>query len=95
VKLADNAIATYNLVHQFPLLLRASISLTVSHQLWRALNQAANTYGNSQQWMTSATPALAHSSYQQGDHSPICMLPQYGLSQHECPAANRGAGRDQ
>jgi len=97
VKLADNAIATYNLVHQLSIAPQSLYQPYLSPSTyWRALNQAANTYGNSQQWMTSANTGVgAQVAYQQATIPRSVMLPAIRLSQHECPAANRGAGRDQ
>ncbi len=79
VKLADNAIATYNLIHQLSLapqtLYRPYLSPS---SYWTALNQAANTYGNSQQWMNSAnTGAGAEYAYQQASIPRSAVLPQY------------------
>lgn len=54
VRLADNAIATYNLAHQMALAPQSLYQPFLSPSTyWMALNQAANTYGNSRQWTTS------------------------------------------
>src|SRR5579863_1678377 len=54
VRLADNAIATYNLAHEMSLAPQALYQPFLSPSTyWMALNQAANTYGNSRQWTTS------------------------------------------
>ncbi len=48
VKLADNAIATYNLIHQLSLALQSLYQPYLSPSTyWSGLNQAANTSGNS------------------------------------------------
>jgi hypothetical protein len=67
VKLADNAIATYNLAHQMSMapqnLYRPFTSFS---SYWMAVNQAANTYGNSQSWTNSANTGVGASyAYQQ------------------------------
>jgi hypothetical protein len=67
VKLADNAISTYNLAHQMAMspdsLYRPFLSFS---SYWMAINQAANTYGNSQQWVNSTNNGVgAQSAYQQ------------------------------
>ncbi len=79
VKLADNAIATYNLVHQMSLAPQSLYQPYLSPSTyWTALNQAANTYGNSQQWMNSAnTGAGAQYAYQQASIPHTTVLPQY------------------
>ena len=60
MKLADNAIATYNLIHQLSIAPQSFYRSYLSPSTyWRALNQAANIYGNSQPWMIPLTPALA------------------------------------
>src|ERR1700677_813173 len=53
VKLADNAIATYNLAHQMVLSPQSLYQpFMSSSSVWMMVNQAANTYGNSQPWRT-------------------------------------------
>src|ERR1700731_719093 len=55
VKLADNAIATYNVIHQMSMAPSSLYQPYLSPWSdWAMLNQAANTYGNSQPWMNSA-----------------------------------------
>ncbi|MFZ0661193.1 MAG: hypothetical protein WAM66_00740 [Acidobacteriaceae bacterium] len=80
VKLADNAIATYNLIHQLSLAPQSLYQPYLSPSTyWTALNQAANTYGNSRQWMNSAnTGAGAQYAYQQASIPRSTVLPQYG-----------------
>jgi hypothetical protein len=80
VKLADNAIATYNLIHQLSIAPQSLYQPYLSPSTyWRALNQAANTYGNSQPWMTSANTGIgAQGAYQQATIPRSVMLPQYG-----------------
>ena len=54
VKLADNAIATYNLAHQMAMTPRNLYQPFLSTSTyWMELNRAANTYGNSSQWTTA------------------------------------------
>lgn len=63
VKIADNAIATYNLAYRMALAPQSLYQpyLTPS-TYWTAVNQAANTYGNSQQW-TSAINSGVGANY--------------------------------
>jgi len=80
VKLADNAIATYNLAHQMAMspqsLYRPFLSFS---SYWMALNQAANTYGNSQPWMNSANSGSgALYAYQQASVPRTGQLNGYG-----------------
>lgn len=67
VKLADNAIATYNLAHQMATSPQNLYRPFTSFQsYWLAVNQAANTYGNSQPWTNSANTGInASYAYQQ------------------------------
>lgn len=67
VRLADNAIATYNLAHEMSLAPQILYQPFLSASTyWTALNQAANTYGNSRQWTTSINTGVGASiSYQQ------------------------------
>jgi hypothetical protein len=59
VKLADNAIATYNLARQMAAVPQSLYRPLLSPSTyWIALNRAANTYGNSQQWTTSLNSGL-------------------------------------
>lgn len=67
VKLADNAIATYNLAHQMALAPQTLYQPFLSPSTyWMALNRSANTYGNSQQWTNSVNTGTGASiAYQQ------------------------------
>jgi hypothetical protein len=67
VKLADNAIATYNLAHEMSLAPQSLYQPFLSPSSdWAALNEAANTYGNTHQWTSAAnTGAGASIGYQQ------------------------------
>lgn len=67
VKLADNAIATYNLAHQMAMAPQSLYQPFLSPSTyWMILNQAANTYGNSRQWTNSVNTGTGASlSYQQ------------------------------
>lgn len=67
VRLADNAIATYNLAHEMSLAPRTLYQPFISPSTyWMALNQAANTYGNSRQWTASVNTGVGVSiGYQQ------------------------------
>ncbi|MFP5227065.1 MAG: hypothetical protein ACLGXA_05505 [Acidobacteriota bacterium] len=74
VKLADNAIATYNLAHEMSLAPQTLYQPFLSPSAyWLAVNQAANTYGNSQAWTNSANTGVnAANAYQQASvpHTP-------------------------
>jgi hypothetical protein len=66
VRLADNAISTYNLAHEMSLAPQSLYQpfLTPS-TYWMAVDQAANTYGNSQPWTNSVNTGYgAGASYQ-------------------------------
>lgn len=67
VRLADNAIATYNLAHEMSLAPQTLYQPFLSPSTyWMALNQAANTYGNSRQWTASVNTGVGVSAgYQQ------------------------------
>jgi len=67
VRLADNAIATYNLAHEMALAPQSLYQPFLSPSTyWLALNQAANTYGNTRQWTLSVNTGLgANIGYQQ------------------------------
>ena len=59
VKLADNAIATYNLAHQMAMAPQSLYQPFLSSSTyWTALNRTANTYGNSQQWTTAVSSGI-------------------------------------
>jgi hypothetical protein len=80
VKLADNAIATYNLAHQMAMapqnLYRPFTSFS---SYWMAINQSANTYGNSQSWTNSANTGIgAANAYQQTSIPRTGQLNGYG-----------------
>ncbi len=63
VRLADNAIATYNLAHQMSLAPQILYQPFLSPSTyWMALNQAANTYGNSRQWTASVNTGIGVSN---------------------------------
>lgn len=92
VRLADNAIATYNLARQMSL---APVSLyqpfLSPSTYWMALNRAANTYGNSQRWTNSVNTGLgANVGYQQASVPRVGQIPGYGnlstLGQQEIAA---------
>ena len=92
VKLADNAIATYNLAHQMSLAPQMLYQpfLTPS-SYWTALNQAANTYGNSRQWTASVNTGMgANIGYQQASIPRTGQISGYGnlstLGQQEIAA---------
>src|ERR1700759_3367193 len=80
VKLADNAIATYNVVHQMSLAPQSLYQPYLSpSSYWMMLNRAANTYGNSQPWMSTANNGSnAAYSYQQASVPRTGQLSGYG-----------------
>ena len=80
VKLADNAIATYNLAHEMALAPQSLYQPFLSPSTyWMMLNQAANTYGNSRQWTTSVnTGAGASFAYQQASIPRTGQISGYG-----------------
>jgi len=80
VKLADNAIATYNLAHEMALAPQSLYQPFLSPSTyWMMLNQAANTYGNSRQWTTSVnTGAGASIAYQQASIPRTGQISGYG-----------------
>ena len=80
VKLADNAINTYNLAHQMAIapqtLYQPFLSLST---YWMAVNQAANTYGNSRQWTSSVNNGAGASfAYQQASIARTGQINGYG-----------------
>jgi len=79
VKLADNAIETYNLAHQMAIAPQSLYQPYLSPSTyWRAVNQAANTYGNSQSWTTAAnTGSGAQYAYQQASIPRTNAISQY------------------
>jgi hypothetical protein len=80
VKLADNAIATYNLAHQMAMSPQSLYQPFMSFSsVWMMVNQAANTYGNSQQWTNSANTGVnASYAYQQASVPRTGQLNGYG-----------------
>lgn len=92
VKLADNAIATYNLAHEMSLAPQSLYQPFLSpSSYWMALNQAANTYGNSQTWTSSVnTGASASIAYQRASMPVTGQINGYGnlstLGQQEIAA---------
>ncbi|MFP5209490.1 MAG: hypothetical protein ACLGRW_09390 [Acidobacteriota bacterium] len=67
VKLADNAIATYNLAYRMSLAPQSLYQPFLSPSTyWTALDQTANTYGNSQVWTNSVNTGVgAAAGYEQ------------------------------
>ena len=98
VRLADNAIATYNLAHQMAMMPRSLYQPFLSRSTyWMELNHAANTYGNSSQWTsavntgTGASIAFQQSSIPRtGQINGFGNLSQLGQQQ----IAARGATAD-
>jgi len=92
VRLADNAIATYNLAHEMSLAPRSLYQPFLSpSSYWTALNEAANTYGNTHQWTSAAnTGAGASVGYQQASVPVAGRINGYGnlstLGQQEIAA---------
>ena len=92
VKLADNAIATYNLAHEMSLAPQSLYQPFLSPSTyWMALNEAANTYGNTHQWTSAAnTGAGASTGYQQASIPIAGRINGYGnlstLGQQEIAA---------
>jgi hypothetical protein len=80
VKLADNAIATYNLAHQMAMSPSSLYQPFLSFSTyWMAINQTANTYGNSQAWTNSANTGVnASYAYQQASVPRTGQLNGYG-----------------
>ena len=80
VKLADNAIATYNLAHQMAIAPQALYQPFLSPSTyWMTLNQTANTYGNSRQWTTAVnTGTGAGIGYQQASIERTGQINGYG-----------------
>jgi hypothetical protein len=98
VKLADNAIATYNLAHQMMMVPRSLYQPFLSRSTyWMELNHAANTYGNSGQWTIAVnTGTGAGIGYQQASIPRIGQINGYrNLSpQGQQEIAARGATAD-
>ena len=80
VKLADNAISTYNLAHQMSMSPQSLYQPFMSFSsVWMMVNQAANTYGNSQPWTNSANTGVnASYAYQQASVPRTGQLNGYG-----------------
>jgi hypothetical protein len=80
VKLADNAINTYNLAHQMAIAPQTLYQPFLSFSTyWMAVNQAANTYGNSRQWTSSVnTGAGASIGYQRASIARSGQINGYG-----------------
>jgi len=80
VHLADNAIATYNLAHEMSLAPQSLYQPFLSPSTyWMALNQAANTYGNSRQWTNSVNTGIgANIGYQQATIPRTAQISGYG-----------------
>ena len=98
VKLADNAIATYNLAHQMEMMPQSLYQPFLSRSTyWMELNHAANTYGNSGQWTIAVnTGAGASIGFQQASIPRVSQINGYGnLSQlGQQQIAARGATAD-
>lgn len=92
VRLADNAIATYNLAHEMSLAPQSLYQPFLSPSTyWMAVNQAANTYGNSQPWTYSLNTGIAANiGYQQASIPRTGQINEYGtlstLGQQEIAA---------
>jgi hypothetical protein len=92
VELANNAIATYNLAHEMSLAPQSLYQPFLSpSSYWMALNEAANTYGNTQQWTNAVnTGAGAPIGYQQASVPVTGRINGYGnlstLGQQEIAA---------
>jgi hypothetical protein len=80
VHLADNAIATYNLAHEMSLAPQSLYQPFLSPSTyWMALNQAANTYGNSRQWTNSVNTGIGvNIGYQQATIPRTGQIAGYG-----------------
>jgi hypothetical protein len=98
VKLADNAIAAYNLAHQMAMMPRNLYQPFLSRSTyWMELNHAANTYGNSSQWTNAVNSGVGASiGFQQASIPRIGQIAGYGnLSQlGQQQIAARGATAD-
>ena len=80
VRLADNAIATYNLAHQMAIAPQNLYQPFLSPSTyWMAINRAANTYGNSQPWTNSINSGIGVSfAYQQASLPRTTQINGYG-----------------
>lgn len=92
VRLADNAIATYNLAHEMAMAPQSLYQPFLSPATyWMMLNQAANTYGNTEQWINAVnTGSGASFGYQQASIPATSQINGYGnlstLGQQEIAA---------
>lgn len=92
VRLTENAIATYNLAHEMSLAPQSLYQPFLSPSTyWTALNEAANTYGNTQRWTNAVnTGAAASIGYQQASIPITGRINGYGnlstLGQREIAA---------
>lgn len=79
VRLADNAIASYNLAHEMSLAPQSLYQpFLAASTYWTALNQAANTYGNSQPWTNAVNTGFgAGASYFLATIPRIGQIPEY------------------
>jgi hypothetical protein len=79
VKVADNAIATYNLAHQMAIAPQSLYQPFLSPSThWMTLNQTANTYGNSRQWTNAINTGTGASiGYQQASIARIGQINGY------------------
>jgi hypothetical protein len=79
VKIANNAIAAYNLAHEMTQAPQSLYQPYISPSTyWMALNQAANTYGNSQVVMNAANTGVnAVGAYQFASVPRTGIVPQY------------------
>jgi hypothetical protein len=89
VTLANNAIAAYNLAYQMSLAPQSLYAAYLSPSTyWMLLNQAANTYGNSEPLMNTANSgANAQYSYQ------LASIPRTGIVPGYPPSALRVSSR--
>ncbi len=79
VKIADNAIAAYNLAHQMSLAPQQIYQPYLSPSTyWMKLKQAANTYGNSQGVINASNTGVnARSAYQLSSVPRAGIIPEY------------------
>ena len=80
VRLADNAIATYNLAHEMSLAPQTLYQPFLSPSTyWLMVNQAANTYGNTREWTNSVNTGVgAPVGYQQASIPRTGQINGYG-----------------
>lgn len=79
VQTAENVIGAYNLAQQMAIAPQGLYQPYLSPSTyWTAVNQAANTYGNSQPWTNAAnTGTGAQYAYQQATIPRASIIPQY------------------